>query len=86
MQIEYKCGRCDADVMADVVKSGPNNKLVCSKCKQYIKFISNDELESCVSMEDYKSDPNLIKEIVFKLDLILDHLRYIVQFGIGNKF
>ena len=74
MQIQYKCGRCDEETTANVVKSGPHNKLVCSKCKQYIKFISNDELESCVSMEDYKSDPNLIKEIVFKLDLILDHL------------
>ena len=74
MQIQYKCFKCEKEVTVNVIKAGPHNKLVCSECKAYIKFISNDELESCLSMMDFKSNSTLIDEIVFKLDLIIDHL------------
>ena len=71
-QIRYQCNRCEKMVIANVIKKSPKqNKLVCTECKQYIKFIGQTELEGCMIDSDIE-DP--LHEISFKLDLILDHL------------
>jgi len=58
-----------------ITKSGDHKKLSCALCGKYIKFVGKSEVYKIVN--NVESNLNLLKEINFKLDLILDHLNII---------
>ena len=97
MEIQYKCKRCKRIVTAKVTESKfkslkgggkVHNRLDCTVCGKYIKFIGERELYSILKSGDrnekysriFKSEKSLnlnfvsLEEINFKIDLILDHL------------
>ena len=93
MNIKYKCKRCDKVVTAIITErpfangEKPNelhNRLDCTECGKYIKFIGKKELrELLISVSAYDDLPDpayddlpdvSLSEINFKLDLIIDHL------------
>lgn len=85
LKVLYPCKICTNDV-ANVNKSGPHNKLICSKCGAYIKFIGQLELDNLddVSEIDTSIDINNtniinLNEINFKLDLVLNHLKILKE-------
>jgi hypothetical protein len=73
-----KCGCCSGVIE----KSGPHLKLSCSNCNSYIKMVSNKSI-NYFKKEDNESDnidsndivtiKNMLKEINFKLDVLLDN-------------
>lgn len=67
---ECTCG----STIGYVEQSGPHNKLYCEKCKRYIKFISQKELNKLSPVAGGVPEQITLEEINFKLDLILDHL------------
>ena len=89
MIIRYKCQRCEKEVNAKVTKSAfksknykgkQHNRLDCTECGKYIKFIGQNDLDALLKIEN-TDEPAMVTldEINFKLDLIIDHL------GITNE-
>ena len=90
MQIKFECYRCNKIVAAKLYKAkfkkgtGHHNRLDCTECGKFIKFIGSDELDEISpgweEMIDFKNkkkisdDRSILAEISFKLDLIIDHL------------
>ena len=97
MEINYKCERCGKTVKAKLTKTAfksldykgkKHNRLDCTVCGKYIKFIGENELSKIVSNWKDKIPSNKVsvdeknlnrqlvtlEELGFKLDLIIDHL------------
>ncbi len=83
MEIDYKCQRCNKVVKARVYKKAfksrnnkgkKHNRLDCTVCGRYIKFISQHELDNLESGSDEFSHTVTLEELNFKLDLILIEL------------
>jgi len=70
--IYWDCPHCES-FEADVVLSGPHYKLLCAKCRRFLKFISKSTLENCTKVAD-RTEEITLETINFKLDLIIDHL------------
>jgi len=82
MEIDYLCNRCNKIVKAKVTRTGfkkvnyggkKHNRLDCTECGKYIKFIGKQELFEYTNDEPPEVNGGL-DEINFKLDLILDNL------------
>ena len=69
---ELRCTKCSLGSVTTpkIIKKGPHYKAVCPNCGAYIKFLKASEVQK-FNLES-PEDPQ--EEILFKLDLILDHL------------
>ena len=90
MEIKFECYRCNKIVSARLYKvgfkkgTGFHNRLDCTECGKFIKFIGSSELDKIspgwrgkIEFKNKKKvseDKSILSEINFKLDLIIDHL------------
>lgn len=100
--INYRCERCNKNVKAKISRTqfkknkdyhdsnrGYHNRLDCTECGKYIKYIGEQELREIKIkyadniLDDLQDRPHRpeddLSEISFKLDLILDHLGIISE-------
>lgn len=77
----YDCHKCDWEGgQALLSRSGEHIKVTCPKCNAFIKFVKQsdmdhadfDELHKC-EYSDTSSDYEVLRQIDFKLNLILGH-------------
>jgi DNA transposition AAA+ family ATPase len=76
IDLDEACKKC-GHYKGIINKNGPHIKLSCDYCGSYIKFISKNEYNALIiDNEEQKNqtDDDIMNEINFKLDLILDHL------------
>ena len=48
-----KCVKCNSEKLT-IVKSGPHNKLVCSECLAFQKFLSTKDADTFLQIEHLK--------------------------------
>ena len=83
MQVTYHCNRCEKDVVADVLIKGDHNKLVCTECKKYIKFIGKAELGN-LKLQSRESRTEIIPDEYALLKGISDKLDTLIEI-LGNR-
>jgi len=72
--ISLSCPHCGAQE-AQIEQVGPHMKATCISCRKFIKFIPKSLFNKVESEPESESESlDLLKEINFKLDIVLDYL------------
>lgn len=78
VRLNEPCPNCGVKDTGEIVISGPSFKLSCNTCMKYIKFVGKKDTFQYISVDVEEDDiivnKDMLNEINFKLDLILDHL------------
>lgn len=69
--LSEKCNKCGS-TSGRIDQSGPHRKLSCFDCGNYIKMIGKAEV--FIPEHTDEDIKEIVKEINFKLDVIIDHL------------
>ena len=75
VKLNKECQHCGKFEYGVIAASGPHMRLNCNECGKFIKFVKKTEIYEYIDEpKEPEEDPDILKEINFKLDLILDHL------------